>query len=195
MKQAWRSSIDQGGGKRWEAGIGSRISQPCFAARQDLVTAFALAPAASRCSPPLKSSHRYDHNRAISFEDWGCGEGKQRRSGKTGCHTGVGFLDERKPGGRKRGPDSLLLLFASKPVRLARSQVARRGQMAKGTWMVEARWAREVVDSPSGKPSREIMPVASEQPHAGAIAACHDAEAVMLNFMQPAPPRWRALGG
>ena len=100
-------------------------------------------------------------------------------------------MEERKPEGRKRGPDSLLFLFASRPVRLARFQVARRGQMAKGTWMVEARWAREVVDSPSGKPSREIVTVAGEQPHAGTIAPGHDTKAIVLDFVQPIRPgRW-----
>ena len=36
-----------------------------------------------------------------------------------------------------------------------------------------------------GKPRREIVTVAGEQPHAHAIAPRQNAEAVMLDFVQP----------
>jgi hypothetical protein len=39
------------------------------------------------------------------------------------------------------------------------------------------------------------MPVAGEQPDAGRIAADHEAEAVVLDLMNPPGALWRTLGG
>jgi hypothetical protein len=39
------------------------------------------------------------------------------------------------------------------------------------------------------------MAVSSEEPHTGSITPRHDAEAVMLDFMQPVPPDRRPIGG
>ena len=39
------------------------------------------------------------------------------------------------------------------------------------------------------------MPVPGEQPHAGTVTSRHDAEAVVLDFVQPIRPGRRSLGG
>jgi hypothetical protein len=40
----------------------------------------------------------------------------------------------------------------------------------------------------------EIVAVAGKEPHTGSVAPCHDAEAVMFDFMQPVPPDRRPIG-
>ena len=40
----------------------------------------------------------------------------------------------------------------------------------------------------------EIMAVPSEEPHAGSVAPRHDAEAVMLDLVNPIPPGRRLIG-
>jgi hypothetical protein len=42
--------------------------------------------------------------------------------------------------------------------------------------------------------SSEIVAVSSEEPHTGSIAPCHDAEAVVLDLMQPVPADRRPVG-
>ena len=40
----------------------------------------------------------------------------------------------------------------------------------------------------------EIMAVARQEPHAGSVSPRHDAEAVMLDFVQPVPADRRSIG-
>jgi len=44
-----------------------------------------------------------------------------------------------------------------------------------------------------GKPRREIVAIASKEPHAGTIAPRQSAEAIMLDFVQPAGTGRRGL--
>ena len=44
-----------------------------------------------------------------------------------------------------------------------------------------------------GKPRREIVAAASNQPYAGSIPPRQDAKAIMLDFVNPAGAGWRGL--
>ena len=46
-----------------------------------------------------------------------------------------------------------------------------------------------------GKPGREIIPVASNEPHTRTISPRHDAEAIMLDFVNPTGAGRRRLRG
>jgi hypothetical protein len=56
------------------------------------------------------------------------------------------------------------------------------------------RQSRHCVDG-RGKPRREIVAVASNQPHAGTVAPCQNAEAVTLDFVNPTGSRRRSFAG
>ena len=59
----------------------------------------------------------------------------------------------------------------------------------------EARACRQCRDCRGGhrEAPGEIVAVSSEEPHTGSIAPCHDAEAVMFDFMQPVPADRRSI--
>src|SRR5262249_26899500 len=63
---------------------------------------------------------------------------------------------------------------------------------ASPSMMQERERSRARVSTISGK--REIVAWAAVEPHAAAILAGDDAEAVMLDLVQPSLARWRLLG-
>jgi hypothetical protein len=95
----------------------------------------------------------------------------------------VSVLDGLGRGGKRRDVTSATTYAGgTRPVQVARSRRKRSPHRRSGNGELAERHRDK------GKARREIVSGASNQPHAGIVAFCHNAEAVMLDFV-PEPLR------